>query len=74
MKIIILEILLPLAPPGRAERASREQIEEAATKKERAPPAALVALSGGGLSGGTTGTIALNSPGCSPPNRDYCPQ
>ena len=31
-----------IAPPGRAERAAREQIEEAATKKERASPAELL--------------------------------
>ena len=31
-----------IAPPGRAERAAQEQIEEAATKKERASPAELL--------------------------------
>ena len=31
-----------IAPPGRAERAAREQIEEAANKKEIASPAELL--------------------------------
>ena len=31
-----------IAPPGRAERAAREQREEAATRKERASPAELL--------------------------------
>ena len=31
-----------IAPPGRAERAAREQIEEAATKKERSSSAELL--------------------------------